>query len=148
MPSNQKQLLYIFLAFAAGFAVGSNWPEIRKKVAPFLDAGSQKFGDLYAYLTQLMSEQKENFSDRMAEKKSTKRNARGENSKKDSSQTEFVASIAQMFAGANKEKLSENLAKIMKDVNSAETKKKKTARPKNKPQVKKVMKESGFIPLI
>ena len=135
MPSNQKQLLYIFLAFAAGFAVGSNWPEIRKKVAPFLDAGSQKFGDLYAYLTQLMSEQKENFDDRMAEKKSKK-----ESSKKNTSQTEFVASIAQMFAGANKEKLSENLAKIMKDVNSAETKKKKTARPKNKPQVKKVMK--------
>jgi hypothetical protein len=138
MPSNQKQLLYIFLAFAAGFAVGSNWPEIRKKVAPFLDAGSQKFGDLYAYLTQLMSEQKENFDDRMAEKKSKK-----ESSKKNTSQTEFVASIAQMFAGANKEKLSENLAKIMKDVNSAETKKKKTARPKNKPQVKKVMKESA-----
>ena len=138
MPSNQKQLLYIFLAFAAGFAVGSNWPEIRKKAAPFLDAGSQKFGDLYAYLTQLMSEQKENFDDRMAEKKSKK-----ESSKKNTSQTEFVASIAQMFAGANKEKLSENLAKIMKDVNSAETKKKKTARPKNKPQVKKVMKESA-----
>jgi hypothetical protein len=138
MPSNQKQLLYIFLAFAAGFAVGSNWPEIRKKVAPFLDAGSQKFGDLYAYLTQLMSEQKENFDDRMAEKKSKK-----ESSKKNTSQTEFVASIAQMFAGANKEKLSENLAKIMKDVNSAETKKKKTARRKNKPQVKKVMKESA-----
>jgi len=138
MPSNQKQLLYIFLAFAAGFAVGSNWPEIRKKVAPFLDAGSQKFGDLYAYLTQLMSEQKENFDDRMAEKKSKK-----ESSKKNTSQTEFVASIAQIFAGANKEKLSENLAKIMKDVNSAETKKKKTARPKNKPQVKKVMKESA-----
>jgi len=138
MPSNQKQLLYIFLAFAAGFAVGSNWPEIRKKVAPFLDAGSQKFGDLYAYLTQLMSEQKENFDDRMAEKKSKK-----ESSKKNTPQTEFVASIAQMLAGANKEKLSENLAKIMKDVNSAETKKKKTARPKNKPQVKKVMKESA-----
>ena len=138
MPSNQKQLLYIFLAFAAGFAVGSNWPEIRKKVAPFLDAGSQKFGDLYAYLTQLMSEQKENFDDRMAEKKSKK-----ESSKKNTPQTEFMASIAQMFAGANKEKLSENLAKIMKDVNSAETKKKKTARPKNKPQVKKVMKESA-----
>lgn len=138
MPSNQKQLLYIFLAFAAGFAVGSNWPEIRKKVAPFLDAGSQKFGDLYAYLTQLMSEQKENFDDRMAEKKSKK-----ESSKKNTPQTEFVASIAQMFAGTNKEKLSENLAKIMKDVNSAETKKKKTARPKNKPQVKKVMKESA-----
>ena len=138
MPSNQKQLLYIFLAFAAGFAVGSNWPEIRKKVAPFLDAGSQKFGDLYAYLTQLMSEQKENFDDRMAEKKSKK-----ESSKKNTSQTEFVASIAQIFAGANKEKLSENLAKIMKDVNSAETKKKKTARHRNKPQVKKVMKESA-----
>ena len=138
MPSNQKQLLYIFLAFAAGFAVGSNWPEIRKKVAPFLDAGSQKFGDLYAYLTQLMSEQKENFDDRMAEKKSKK-----ESSKKNTSQTEFVASIAQMFAGANKEKLSENLAKIMKDVNSEEIKKKKTARRKNKPQVKKVMKESA-----
>jgi hypothetical protein len=138
MPSNQKQLLYIFLAFAAGFAVGSNWPEIRKKAAPFLDAGSQKFGDLYAYLTQLMSEQKENFDDRMAEKKSKK-----ESSKKNTSQTEFVASIAQMFAGANKEKLSENLAKIMKDVNPEEIKKKKTARRKNKPQVKKVMKESA-----
>ena len=143
MPSNQKQLLYIFLAFAAGFAVGSNWPEIRKKLAPFLDAGNQKFGDLYAYLAQLMSEQKENFSDRMAKKKSTKRNARGENSKKDSSQTEFVASIAKMFAGANKEKLSANFVKMMKDVNSAKTKKKRTARPKNKPQVKKVMKENA-----
>ena len=138
MPSNQKQLLYIFLAFAAGFAVGSNWPEIRKKVAPFLDAGSQKFGDLYAYLTQLMSEQKENFDDRMAEKKSKK-----ESSKKNTPQTEFVASIAQMLAGANKEKLSENLAKIMKDVNFEKIKKKKTARRKNKPQVKKVMKESA-----
>ena len=138
MPSNQKQLLYIFLAFAAGFAVGSNWPEIRKKAAPFLDAGSQKFGDLYAYLTQLMSEQKENFDDRMAEKKFKK-----ESSKKNTSQTEFVASIAQMFAGANKEKLSENLAKIMKDVNFEKIKKKKTARRKNKPQVKKVMKESA-----
>jgi Na+-transporting methylmalonyl-CoA/oxaloacetate decarboxylase gamma subunit len=138
MPSNQKQLLYIFLAFAAGFAVGSNWPEIKKKVEPFLNAGSQKFGDLYAYLMQLMSEQKENFDDRMAEKKSKK-----ESSKKNTSQTEFVASIAQMFAGANKEKLSENLAKIMKDVNSAETKKKKTARRKSTPQVKKVMKESA-----
>jgi len=143
MPSNQKQLLYIFLAFAAGFAVGTNWPEIRKKVAPFLDSGNQKFGDLYAYLAQLMSEQKENFDDRMAEKKSAKKNAKEEYSKKDTSQTEFVASIAQMLAGANKEKLSENFAKIMKDVNSAETKKKKTARHRNKPQVKKVMKESA-----
>ena len=146
MPSNQKQLLYIFLAFAAGFAVGSNWPEIRKKAAPFLDAGSQKFGDLYAYLAQLMSEQKENYDDRMAEKKSAKKNAKEEYNKKDASQTEFVESIAQMLAGANKEKLSENLVKMMKDVNSAETKKKKTARPRNKPQVKKVMKGSAVQP--
>lgn len=138
MPSNQKQLLYIVLAFAAGFAVGSNWPEIRKKVAPFLDTGSQKFGDLYAYLAQLMSEQREDFDDRRAEKKSRK-----EYNKKDTSQTEFVASIAQMLAGANKEKLSENLAKMMKDVNSAETKKKMPATRKNMPQAKKTMKKDA-----
>ena len=65
MPSNQNQWLYIILAFAAGVAVGANWPEIRQKIAPLLNAGNQKFGDLYAYLAQLMSEQKENFASKL-----------------------------------------------------------------------------------
>ena len=125
MPSNQNQWLYIILAFAAGVAVGANWPEIRQKIAPLLNAGNQKFGDLYAYLAQLMSEQKENFEDSRAEQKFNK-----EKAGKAHSQEDFVASIAQMMAGMNKEKLAENLAKFMTDAPAAETKKKRTVKRK------------------
>ena len=108
MPNNQNNFLYILLAFAAGFAVGANWPEIKTKVAPLFNSGVDKFGDLYAQLARMIGEQKEAFDDRMAEKKAgPQKKANG------AGQAEFMANLAQMMAGANQAEVMSTLAQMM-----------------------------------
>jgi len=131
MPNNQNQFFYIALAFAAGFAVGANWPEIRNKIAPLLNTGTQKFGDLYAYLAQMLGDQKENFEDNMAEQKVKKEQGHKSQSP---SRAEFMAGIAQMMAGANKENFAADLANMMSGKSETPTAKKKTVKRKAKPK--------------
>jgi len=95
MPNNQNNVLYLMLAFAAGCIVGANWPQIKTKLAPLLNTGVDKFGDIYAQLAQMIGEQKEAFDDHQAEKKAgPKKKADG------AAQAEFMANIAQMMEAA------------------------------------------------
>ena len=69
MPEQRNQYLALLVAFAAGVAVGANWPQIKKKLAPFLKLAGDKMGDFYAQIAQTISEKKERTEDRMAERK-------------------------------------------------------------------------------
>jgi hypothetical protein len=65
-PSQSAALL---VAFAAGVAVGANWPKIRKSVAPILAVAGDKAGDIYSAIAEAIGEQKEAMEDSRAERR-------------------------------------------------------------------------------
>ena len=75
LPS-QRQAGMLILAFAAGVAVGANWPAIRQALAPLLAAAGTKLDDVYSVLTQALGEQKEAMDDARAERQHRARGAR------------------------------------------------------------------------
>jgi hypothetical protein len=64
-----SQSATIVLAFAAGVAVGANWPKIQKSLAPFMAVAGDKFGDVYAAVAEAIGEQKEALEDSRAERR-------------------------------------------------------------------------------
>ena len=75
LPS-QQQAGMLILAFAAGVAVGANWPAIRLALAPLLATAGTKLDDVYSALTQALGEQKEAMDDARAERQHRARGAR------------------------------------------------------------------------
>jgi hypothetical protein len=143
MANNQNNFLYLLLAFAAGFLVGANWPQIKTKVAPLFNTGMDKFGDLYAQLAQIIGEQKEAFDDSMAEKKAgPQKKANGKPS--GAAQAEFVANLAQMMAGANQAEIVSNLSQIMAGAGSRE--KAKRSRPRKSSPKKRTVADAPAQP--
>ena len=51
------------------------WPEARKRLKSAFDAGKEKASDLYASVAQVITEKKEAWEDRLAEKKHQKKQA-------------------------------------------------------------------------
>lgn len=86
---NQRQFVAVVAAFAAGVAVGANWPAIKDKLGPILDNAGDKAGDFYSALARMMSECKEGFEDKMAEKKHP------QTKEKSSAETEFMSSLSE-----------------------------------------------------
>ncbi|HXJ77772.1 MAG TPA: hypothetical protein VMS64_03730 [Candidatus Methylomirabilis sp.] len=75
IPS-QRQAGMLVVAFAAGVAVGANWPAIRKALGPLLATAGDKFDDLYAAVAQALGEQKEAMEDARAERRHRVRSSR------------------------------------------------------------------------
>jgi hypothetical protein len=73
VTQSPSQSATIVLAFAAGVAVGANWPKIRKSLAPFMAVAGDKFGDVYSAVAQAIGEQKEAMEDSRAERRHRKR---------------------------------------------------------------------------
>jgi hypothetical protein len=73
VTQNPSQAAAIVVAFAAGVAVGANWPKIRKSLAPLLAVTGDKFGDVYSALAQIVGEQKESMEDARAERRHRRR---------------------------------------------------------------------------
>lgn len=73
VTENPGQSAAIVLAFAAGVAVGANWPKIRKSLAPFMALAGDKFGDVYSTLAEALGEQKEALEDKGAERRHRRR---------------------------------------------------------------------------
>ena len=73
VTENPGQSAAIVLAFAAGVAVGANWPKIRKSLAPFMAVAGDKVGDIYSVMAQAVGEQKEAIEDRGAERRHRRR---------------------------------------------------------------------------
>jgi len=69
VTQNPTQSAAIVLAFAAGVAVGANWPKIRKSLAPVMAIAGDKFGDVYSVVAQAIGEQKEAIEDSRAERR-------------------------------------------------------------------------------
>ena len=69
VTQNPGQSATVLLAFAAGVAVGANWPKIRKSLAPFLAVAGDRFGDVYSAVAQAIGEQKETMEDSRAERR-------------------------------------------------------------------------------
>ena len=69
----QSQTATIILAFAAGVAVGANWPKIRKSLGPVMAVAGDKFGDVYSAIAQAIGEQKEALEDSRAERRQRSR---------------------------------------------------------------------------
>src|SRR5262245_8552177 len=94
IPS-QRQTVMLILAFAAGVAVGANWPAIRHALGPLLAAAGTKVDDLYAAMAQAIGEQKEAFQDARAERQHRGRRRRaapaGEN--------ELLAGLVSLLKG-------------------------------------------------
>jgi Sec-independent protein translocase protein TatA len=83
----QRQTATIILAFAAGVAVGANWPKIREALGPLLAIAGAKLGDIYASVAQAIGEQKEAMEDAQAERRHRTRSKR-------SPEEELLASLA------------------------------------------------------
>ena len=73
VTQNPGQSATILLAFAAGVAVGANWPKIRKSLAPFMAVAGDRFGDVYSAVAQAVGEQKEAMEDSRAERRHRRR---------------------------------------------------------------------------
>jgi hypothetical protein len=73
VTQNPSQAAAIVVAFAAGVAVGANWPKIRKSMAPLMAVAGDKFGDVYSAVAQIVGEQKESMEDARAERKHRRR---------------------------------------------------------------------------
>jgi hypothetical protein len=73
VTENPSQSAAIVLAFAAGVAVGANWPKIRKSLAPLMAVAGDKFGDVYSLVAQAIGEQKEAIQDSQAERRHRRR---------------------------------------------------------------------------
>jgi hypothetical protein len=68
LPS-QRQAAMLVLAFAAGVAVGANWPAIRQALGPLLAMAGDKLDDIYSAVSQTLGEQKEAMDDARAERR-------------------------------------------------------------------------------
>ena len=75
LPSRQQGGMLV-LAFAAGVAVGANWPTIRQALAPLLATAGSKLDDVYSALTEALGEQKEAMDDARAERQYRARGTR------------------------------------------------------------------------
>jgi len=64
----QAEILAV-LAFAAGVAVGTNWPKIKKSIGPLLAGVSGKAADAYTGVSKVFSEHKESVEDAIASTK-------------------------------------------------------------------------------
>ena len=53
--------------------LSKQWPKVCEQVAPALQAGGEKLGDLYASVAQAVTKQKEAFEDRLAERKARRK---------------------------------------------------------------------------
>jgi hypothetical protein len=73
MPEYRNQFLPLAIAFAAGVAVGANWPQIKKQIGPLLEMAGVKLDDIYSQLAEFLAERKERVEDRMAERHYTKK---------------------------------------------------------------------------
>jgi hypothetical protein len=94
MPS-QRQAGMLILAFAAGVAVGANWPAIRQALGPLLAAAGTKVDDLYAAVAQALGEQKEAFQDARAEHRHRARRQRGT----PTGESELLTGLASLLKG-------------------------------------------------
>jgi hypothetical protein len=94
MPS-QRQAGMLILAFAAGVAVGANWPAIRQALGPLLAAAGTKVDDLYAAVAQALGEQKEAFQDARAERQHRARRRPGA----PSAESELLTGLASLLKG-------------------------------------------------
>jgi hypothetical protein len=88
VTQNPGQSATVLLAFAAGVAVGANWPKIRKSLAPFLAVAGDRFGDVYSAVAEAIGEQKEAMEDSRAERR------QGRRTKKSGSEQELLATLA------------------------------------------------------
>lgn len=61
--SNQ---MIMILAFAAGVAVGMNWPKIQKIMGPMIANVTDKSADVFAMASKFFAEQKEAVEDKVA----------------------------------------------------------------------------------
>lgn len=86
----QSQFATILLAFAAGVAVGANWPKIRKSLEPLMAVAGDKFGDVYSAMAQAISAQKESLEDSRAERRHRARTTKSA----PSDEPELLASLA------------------------------------------------------
>lgn len=73
MPENRNSMLPILLAFAAGVAVGVNWPKIKKHLEPYMKKMGEKGAKGYGNMVKFFAEQKERMDDSLAEAKVTKK---------------------------------------------------------------------------
>ncbi len=53
-------------------SVVEQWPKVRDAAVPFLKTAGEKLGNLYASAAQVVTEQKEAFDDRVAERRARK----------------------------------------------------------------------------
>lgn len=91
----QRQAAMLILAFAAGVAVGANWPAIRRSLGPLLAVAGDKFDDLYATIAQALGEQKEAGQDARAERRHRARSSRVP----PGAEPELLARLAALFKG-------------------------------------------------
>jgi len=94
IPS-QRQAGMLSLAFAAGVAVGANWPAIREALGPLLAAAGTKVDDLYAAVAQAIGAQKEAVQDARAERQHRARRRRGAQS----TESELLTGLASLLNG-------------------------------------------------
>jgi hypothetical protein len=59
----------IFLIFAAGIFVGSQWKKVQKAIAPYVGNASEQFDVMYSQMAQKVGQQYEDFEDKVAEKR-------------------------------------------------------------------------------
>jgi Sec-independent protein translocase protein TatA len=89
VTQNPSQSAAIVLAFAAGVAVGANWPKIRKSLAPLMAVAGDRFGDVYSAVAQALGEQKEAMEDARAERRHRSRSKSAQ-----APEQELLASLA------------------------------------------------------
>ena len=68
-PGNRQAEVLTILAFAAGVAVGTNWPKIKKYIGPAIAGVSGKAADTYAGISKVFAEQQEKTEDAFAARK-------------------------------------------------------------------------------
>ncbi|MBE3036608.1 MAG: hypothetical protein IMZ52_01260 [Actinobacteria bacterium] len=73
MPENKNSMLPILLAFAAGVALGVNWPKMEKYLEPYMKKMGKKGAESYDNMIKFFAEQKEGMDDALAEAKVTKK---------------------------------------------------------------------------
>lgn len=59
----------------AATSLGETWANLRRQLAPLLEAGRIALGDAYSSVAQVVLEKKEDLEDQRAEQKALKRNA-------------------------------------------------------------------------
>ena len=88
----QKQSAALILAFAAGVAVGANWPQIKRSMGPLMAVAGDKLADIYSAVAEAFGEQKEAFQDARAEQRHRARSKPG-------AEQELLAGLASLLKG-------------------------------------------------